>query len=402
VKLDSKSMVILVLAVALVALGAYTLGLKQSTTSDGESQVSHAPNSNLPAAHPPLAETNQTNKKFSHFRVGNRNVKGIAADDDIVWVGTSGGVIRYELKTDNYELFDVASGALLSNGVFHVSKIDKQLFVGTYGGGLSVYTPDQKNWRNYNIPQGLADQFVYDVQKTKNGDLWIATWSGANRVNQGKLDDASAWQTFNLENTQGGLPNDWVYAVDEDSKGGLWFATEKGVAHYANGQWNNWQHSHGLGAAYDIVKDDIRFKSDPSKASSHHARQREEQGLSNAKGAYNPNYVVSLEVDAEDMVWAATWGGGLARFDGKTWKNFTVKQGLPSNHVFMVKLDQQKQLWAGTSHGLVKVNGQGKSFSVMTRKDGLFSDNVFSLANANDGSMWVGSFGGVARLKDAM
>ena len=68
----------------------------------------------------------------------------------------------------------------------------------------------------------------------------------------------------------------------------------------------------------------------------------------------------------------------------------------------MVKLDQQKQLWAGTSHGLVKVNGQGKSFSVMTRKDGLFSDNVFSLANANDGSMWVGSFGGVARLKDAM
>ena len=31
------------------------------------------------------------------------------ADGDIMWVGTSGGVIRYDIKTDDYELFDLRS-----------------------------------------------------------------------------------------------------------------------------------------------------------------------------------------------------------------------------------------------------------------------------------------------------
>ena len=53
--------------------------------------------------------------KFTHFRVGERNVKRIFPDGDHIWVGTSGGVIRYNTKTDDYRLFDVRSG-LLANG----------------------------------------------------------------------------------------------------------------------------------------------------------------------------------------------------------------------------------------------------------------------------------------------
>ena len=42
--------------------------------------------------------------RFAHIRVGNRNVKSIYSDgDDAVWVGTSGGVVRYDLKDDSYE-----------------------------------------------------------------------------------------------------------------------------------------------------------------------------------------------------------------------------------------------------------------------------------------------------------
>src|SRR5581483_1680931 len=59
---------------------------------------------------------------FTHFRVGSKNVKSILADGSIVWVGTSGGVIRYDTSTDNYKLYDTRDG-LLSNGVFHVGKL---------------------------------------------------------------------------------------------------------------------------------------------------------------------------------------------------------------------------------------------------------------------------------------
>ncbi|HFE38124.1 MAG TPA: regulator [Gammaproteobacteria bacterium] len=377
-----------------------------STPSDSSLSVAQSQQS-LPPSHPtvPASPSKQVvsskslipEPRFSHFRVGNRNVKGMFSQDDLMWIGTSGGVIRYELKTDNYQLFDVSKGNLISNGVFHVSELNGSIVVGTYGGGMSIYNPKLDKWRNYNIPDGLADQFVYDVQKVKNGDVWIATWSGVNRVIDGDLDNPDKWETYNPENTQGGLPNDWVYGLAEGKDGEMWFATEDGLARFYQGKWTNWQHKDGLGAAYDLVKDDIKFSRDPGKASRHHAKQKAEQGLGRVKVAYNPNYIVSLVVDNDGIVWCGTWGGGLAKFDGKAWRNYTVKDGLPSNHVFMLHKDPNGFVWAGTSHGLAKILAGGK-FKVLTRRDGLYADNVFSMANASDGSIWVGSFGGVARI----
>jgi len=412
VKLENKNIVVIFIVSLVVILIAYSLGRSQgekTANKDDDKVVENIINSD-DVNQSPEPEIKTTGKqsvateiksllpepKFSHFRVGNRNVKGMLADGDLVWVGTSGGIIRYELKTDNYKLFDVAGGYLLSNGVFHVSKLDEKIVVGTYGGGLSVYDQVNDSWKNYNIPHGLADQFVYDVQKVANGDIWIATWSGANRVIDGELDNPEKWETYNIENTSGGLPNDWVYGLEEGKDGSMWFATENGLAHYKNGKWENWQHEDGLGNSYEIVKDDIKFSRDPGNASQHHARQKEEQGLSRINAAYNPNYIVSLEVDDDGVVWCGTWGGGLAKFDGKQWKNYSTLDGLPSNHIFMLYKDGAGKVWAGTSHGLAKM--EGEKFKVITRKDGLYADNVFSMANAADGSTWVGSFGGVARL----
>ena len=47
-------------------------------------------------------------------------------DGKLVWVGTSGGVVRYDTRDDSYKLFDVKSG-LLSNGVFYVGRIKGQI-----------------------------------------------------------------------------------------------------------------------------------------------------------------------------------------------------------------------------------------------------------------------------------
>lgn len=395
-------------AIALIALGgllvaAYQLGTQRgnepATASTGDAVAGELkPGAAMPSNHPSIQSVSLSdNNPFVHFRVGNRNVKSIFADDGIVWIGTSGGVIRYDVAADKYKLFDNQSG-LLSNGVFHVSRLGKRILVGTYGGGLSVYDPDADAWRNYNIPDGLADQFVYDAQQARNGDLWIATWSGVNRVRGGNLEDPTQWESFTVDNTNGGLPNPWVYALEEGKNGEMWFATEYGLARYKDDKWDHWQHPDGLGASFEQVRNDIQFTSDPSQASSHHAQQKVEQGLEGVNVAYNPNYIISLAVTNDGMVWCGTWGAGLARFDGKNWHNFTVKDGLPANHIFMLYKGPDGQLWAGTSRGLAKLNADGKSFTVRGTRDGLFSDNVFSMAYAQDGSLWVGSFGGVAHI----
>ncbi|HZX31831.1 MAG TPA: two-component regulator propeller domain-containing protein [Rhodocyclaceae bacterium] len=384
---------LLAAGLGLASLGAFA----QAAAPQPHPAVPGVPNH---PAIPPQAEGKapvDPNAKFTHFRVGNKNVKSIYADGKVVWVGTSGGVVRYDTRDDTFKLYDAKTG-LLSNGMFFVGKVKGQIAVGTYGGGLSLLDDKTGKWKTYNIPDGLGDAFVYDVITVANGDIWIATWSGVNRVRGGALDDRSKWDLYTVENTKGGLPNDWVYGLAEGKNGDVWLATEGGMARFAHNKWENWNHAKGLGADYDKVKNDIAFKNDPGKQSLHHAKQKQEMGLTDVNVAYNPNYVVSLEVDRDGYVWAGTWGGGLSRYDGKKWVSYTTADGLPGNHVFMLHLDDKGRLWIGTNNGLTYWQ-DGKFAKAMTTADGLYANNVFAMDTTPSGDLWIGSFGGVAHLR---
>ncbi|MBI4714541.1 MAG: regulator [Nitrospirae bacterium] len=313
-------------------------------------------------------------------------------------MGTSEGIVKYTPGTDTFEVFDNQNSGLLSNGIFYLAKIDGRLWVGTYGGGLSIF--DGTNWKNYNIPQGLADPFVYGVAKTPNGDIWIATWSGANQVIGGNLDDPAAWKTFTVKNTDGGLPNDWVYAVGTDAKGNIWLGTEGGLALFDGKSWKHWDHKEGLGAEYDRVKDALSKAVDPATRSRHHATQKQEQGLEKIQAPYNPNYIVSMRVDSKGRVWCGTWGGGLSVFKNGKFKTYTTQEGLVGNYISMIQEGPDGALWAGGSNGLSRLE-EGffrDRFTNFTQSNGLYSDFVFSMAFGEDDSTWVGSYGGVAHF----
>ncbi len=401
----------LFVAVALVAVagGAYVLGRQQGNTEPAAGAATPAqpaaPAQPTAAAPPSSGSTEDPHaqlgaadaakplRDFVHFQVGQRNVKALLQDGETTWIGTSGGLIKFLPKTGDHKVYDNRSG-LLSNGVFYLGKFDREVWVGTYGGGLSILDSENETWRHYNIPEGMGDAFVYDVLRSGDGDLWIATWSGVNRIVNGELDSPEAWELYTVENTGGGLPNDWVYGLAEGSNEEIWLATEGGLARFVDGGWTNWNHADGLGANYDVVAADIEFQNDPADFSDHHARQKKEQGLEEVKVAYNPNYIVALVVDKAGVVWAGTWGGGLSRFDGGAWQTFTKTDGLPANHVFALAEDASGNIWIGTSRGLAKYDGRNfASFGVM---DGLFAGTVFSMSIGPNDSTWVGSFGGVA------
>lgn len=395
-------------ALAMISLGGASFcqaGESMLPAASAQGAPMHPPVAGMPQ-HPAIAPAPQEREgkvsidpaaKFTHFRVGNKNVKSIYADGKVVWVGTSGGVVRYDTRDDSFKLYDARNG-LLSNGMFFVGKVKGMIAVGTYGGGLSLLDEKTGKWKTYNIPEGLGDAFVYDVVSAANGDIWIATWSGVNRIRGGNLDDRSKWDLFTVENTKGGVPNDWVYGLAEGKNGDIWLATEGGMARFANNKWENWNHAKGLGAPYEKVKKEIAYKNDPGKQSLHHAKQKQEMGLGDVDVAYNPNYVVSLEVDKQGNVWAGTWGGGLSRFDGKKWVSYTTTEGLPGNHVFMLHQDPKGRLWVGTNNGLTQWQ-DGKFAKAMTTADGLFANNVFAMTTTPEGDLWVGSFGGVAHLR---
>ena len=321
------------------------------------------------------------------FNLGSANVKDVLIDGKQSWLGTSGGLIRFDNLTGEQRAYDNKSG-LLSNGVFYVGRLDGRIWVGTYGGGLSVLDPETQGWTHYNIPDGLADGFVYDVMRDRHGDIWIATWSGVNQVIGGALKDPSMWRLHTVASTKGGLANDWVYGLAAGLDGAVWLATEGGLTRYRDGAWTSWTHRDGLGAPWERVAREDEKRTQAPAASRHHQRQRQEQGLERAGPAYNPNYVVSLAVDAEGVVWAGTWGAGLSRFDGAAWRSFTMADGLPGNHVFALAISDRR-IWIGTNRGLASFDG--RTFN--KRIQGLNVSSVFAIAIA-EGSAWVGGYGG--------
>lgn len=334
---------------------------------------------------------------FQQFKMGQRNVKKILAEKDQVWIGSSAGLVKYDLTSEDYDFYNNRNG-LIANGVFAIERLaNGKLAVGTYGGGLAILDENKGDWQLYNVPEGLGDPFVYDVLTAKNGDIWIATWTGVNRVIRGELDNPKAWKLYTVKSTQGGLPNDWVYGLDEGQNGVIWMATEGGLAKFENKKWSNWNHDDGIGADYELIKESSNKGHDPADFSRHHAKQKAEQGLFGVTTAYNPNYIVSMAIDSQNKVWAGTWGAGVSFYDGKTWKTLTEQDGLPSNHIFMLRLDGDL-LWIGTSKGLVRYEITTRQMKIYGSQHGLFADAVFSMDIHSDGSLWIGGFGGVSHI----
>lgn len=71
-----------------------------------------------------------------------------------------------------------------------------------------------------------------------------------------------------------------------------------------------------------------------------------------------PQSQVNMMVEGRDgYLWVATNGGGLARFDGREFKVFTTRDGLPSNIIQYLKLDSRQNLWIINPVGITRYNG---------------------------------------------
>lgn len=113
------------------------------------------------------------------------------------------------------------------------------------------------------------------------------------------------------------------------------------------------------------------------------------QGGLLSKGVY------TLKVDRHGLKWIGTYGGGLTLFDGKTWKTYTVADGLGDQWIYDIVFDRDRA-WIATWKGVSVFDG--KRFKNYTEKDGLIDKWVYSIALDHDHVFWFGTESGVNRF----
>jgi ligand-binding sensor domain-containing protein len=317
------------------------------------------------------------------FEVGsNTYVRALTVEaaTQTLWVGTSTGALEIDLKSGKPRNTFTRNDGLANEYVFAIG-VDSQGYkwFGTNAGGASRYKDGK--WKTFFPMHGLADYWIYAFATDKAGDLWIGTWAGANKyeIKTGKF------RTYVKE-----LVNEWVYGLDVDAQGRVWFGTEGGVSMFDGRRWRAWTHQDGLGAPNPAEL--------PASANTGlGTRSRHDlTTLAEGQATYNPSYVFSILAAPDGSVWAGTWGGGVSRFDGKTWRNLTTRDGLAGNIVYAIARDSEGQFWFGTDKGVSRYDG--RIWKTFGRADGLLESHVYALAIAPDGSVWAGTKRGVVRI----
>jgi ligand-binding sensor domain-containing protein len=110
-------------------------------------------------------------------------------------------------------------------------------------------------------------------------------------------------------------------------------------------------------------------------------------------------FVRRIHEDRRGHMWLGTNGDGVARWNGKDLEYFSVPQGFGGVAVRAIVEGADGSVWFGTEGGLTKFDGA--SFTNYTERDGLVSNDVWSLAFDRRGELWVGTLQGVYRFDGA-
>jgi len=309
-------------------------------------------------------------------------VRALSVDPDknVLWVGTSVGALAVDISSGSMTATYTRDNGLANEYVF-ATFVDRTggTWFGMNGGGAARLNEGQ--WRTYFPMHGLADYWVYSFAQRKDGSVWIGTWAGLSLFDPRK----ATFHTYLKE-----LVNEWVYGLAVDSKDRVWVGTEGGVNMFDGKTWRTWTHKDGLGE--DNV-DKLPFSSNTGLGT----RSRHDLSVMvEGRSTYNPNYVFCTLAAADDSIWAGTWGGGVAKFDGKVWRNYSHKDGLIGDIVYSIAQAPDGALWFGTNGGLSRFDGE--HWQSWSKADGLLDEHVYALAINASGNVWAGTREGVARL----
>ena len=199
--------------------------------------------------------------------------------------------------------------------------INDNIWFGTSVGAQRFNPPS--SWETYNLAgplSGMVSENIKEIKLTKTppiaGQFWIGTDFGA------QLAINSFWVTYDNTN---GLVGNQVKSIDEDENGGKWIGTSQGVSYFGD-------------SLISYSSPDLHWSG-----------------------------VNATAFDSNGDKWFASPLGGITHFDGTTFTPYDTSNGLLSQYVTALLIDDQDNKWVGTSSGMSVLDASNTSFTHHTR-----------------------------------
>jgi signal transduction histidine kinase/ligand-binding sensor domain-containing protein len=297
--------------------------------------------------------------------------------------------------------------------------------------GQQVLTSSQftvRCWEAGAAEEGLPQNTITAVVQTRDGYLWIGTYSGLARF------DGLRFAVFN-DNNAPGLASSRVTSLFEDDDGTLWIGHEGGeVSRYRAGEFQtekyqaNWRGGKIYGLATDAAgdlwllnsagllarsRDGLVLTPESGTAAQVVDLVRSRSGkiwvsrngrVSELRGerlmplafpeAWTNQYVTGIGVSRDDHLWLIL-GERARKWKGDGWGE--ELEGVPWPYTPFLKVieTQSGALVASTSDsGFVLIRGGNQPALIFCRTNDFPSDWVTTLCEDREGNLWVGTGGG--------
>ena len=323
-----------------------------------------------------------------------------------IWIGTNNGLVKFDKNLNKIKDY---SNEIKSSEVYRIkSDNDNNIWVCTLGNGLFKISENDNitQYISNNSRKSIPSDTVRDILIDSKNNFWICTSKGIANFNPNK----ETFHTYkSMPYDSNSLSNDETFCFLEDTSGLIWIGTYNGISRF------------NPNSNFDY------FKTDPSSENGLSSTMitgiyennnilwigTNEAGLNIIDKNLNKVYLLTTEnshlidnniqdiTGYDNKVFVGT-NSGLNVLDttSKTHystltETYTEEDGLPSNKIRALFIDDKNYLWIGTNKGLAVLNPKTKkitNLNYVLEKAGVPDAFIRSIFQDSDGEYYIGCF----------
>ncbi len=339
-----------------------------------------------------------------------------------LWIGTANdGAKRIDMRQQNFfnisHIANDPDGLKISTVLALCEDHLGTLWVGTDGGGLNKRLAGKKEFEHYNhLSPKIISNTITAIFEDHKGTIWIGADPGFG-TSAGKVITYNREQNIFKTQQEVSPVVAGIGVFFEDARGELWIGTSfDGVRRLDSLRENVTVYKHKNNNSNTICEDRItdicedkngsiwigtynkglnKYNPFSDKFTYYQNNPHDTNSLSN-------NAIQCILTDNSGYLWIGTRGGGLNKFlpDKKSFRRFTINDGLAGNVIAGILDDGIGHIWLSTNNGLSRFNKKTYVCKNFDHSDGLQSGEFIqgSYFKASDGKLYFGGTKGITEF----